>query len=266
MGKILLLAFVVITLALSTLAYNRYFTEEKETVMAPVPSSVASPSADIANVPKDYIDMEYENAPLRVGWIKVANSKDLSLFSNLEKSQTAEELLHAKSCKYLVNAGFYSKEDRPIGIFISEGEKINNGQRNTLFNGVFSVNTENKPVINSDISGINFRFGVQAGPVLIKDSEVQNYSLKSDSDERRTVVALTGKDEVVFLTFFNPESFYRGPTLEGLPTAVRMFERKTNMKFTDALNLDGGTASAFYSDSLKLSELSPIGSYFCIKS
>ena len=44
-----------------------------------------------------------------------------------------------------------------------------------------------------------------------------------------------------------------------------MFEEKTGIVFADVLNLDGGTASTFYSDSLQLPEAVISGSFFCLK-
>jgi hypothetical protein len=38
---------------------------------------------------------------------------------------------------------------------------------------------------------------------------------------------------------------------------------KLGWSVTEAINLDGGTASAFYTDKVYLKELNPVGSAFC---
>lgn len=252
--------FLVFTLALGYFVYWQYF-EPANLYNQPSPTPFAGPTPKGDN----YKDIEFTGNMYRVGWIKIENISSLSLFSNLPDSETAEKRMAQKQCKYLVNGGFYSKESRPIGVFISGGEQINQGQKNTLFNGVFSVSDKDIPSITSDIHATNLRFALQSGPILIADGQLQQINLKADPGERRMVVTLDKNNKVTFLSIYNSSSVYLGPHLADVPDILREFEKKTGEKFMFALNLDGGTASAFYSDSLSLPELSPIGSYFCVK-
>jgi hypothetical protein len=53
--------------------------------------------------------------------------------------------------------------------------------------------------------------------------------------------------------------------LSELPDILQRLEDKAGLKFVDALNLDGGAHSVFVTDEVSLTELSLIGSYFCLK-
>ncbi len=53
--------------------------------------------------------------------------------------------------------------------------------------------------------------------------------------------------------------------LVDLPEIVQAIIKKETIDVVDALNLDGGNHSAFYGNDTTLYELSPIGSFFCIK-
>mgnify|MGYP001590102184 CR=1 FL=1 len=79
------------------------------------------------------------------------------------------------------------------------------------------------------------------------------------------VGVVTDEDRLVFLSFYNPISYYLGPNLEDLPGLLKSFEKETGIQIKDAINLDGGTASAFYAEGVSLTELRPIGSYFCAR-
>jgi hypothetical protein len=56
-----------------------------------------------------------------------------------------------------------------------------------------------------------------------------------------------------------------GPTLEELPGILEKFSKDKNLNLIYVLNLDGGAHSAFISDLATLTEVSPAGSFFCVK-
>jgi len=80
------------------------------------------------------------------------------------------------------------------------------------------------------------------------------------------VVAQTDPyDEIIFMVFFLKDSPTHGPYLDEMPSILKSISDKTGIKFKYALNLDGGLASAFQTDFLRLKEAVRIGSFFCIK-
>lgn len=214
---------------------------------------------------KNIIDLNYLDSTLRIVWFEVPNPNEIFLFSNLDEKKTAKALMQEKGCKNIVSGGFYTKEGEHIGLFVTEGEMLKKWAKNALFNGVFGIDSEGVVFVSEDMTQKDFRFAVQAGPILIKNNSAQSLKLKNDQRERRIVVGTSEEGKAIFLVLFNPKSLFIGPNLAGLPSVLKMFEEKSGIKFKDALNLDGGTASAFYSQEISLAELSPIGSFFCIK-
>ncbi|RJR30058.1 hypothetical protein C4564_01180, partial [Candidatus Microgenomates bacterium] len=106
---------------------------------------------------------------------------------------------------------------------------------------------------------------LQTGPVLVENGSAVELSLARDKQARRIVAAITGSNELVFVAIYSPGSSFDGPYLEDLPLIVNHISEELNLNIADAINLDGGTASAFYSENTHISELSPIGSFFCVK-
>lgn len=212
---------------------------------------------------ENQITLDYETGELGVLWAYVDDPKKLSLHLNLEDKKTAVSAKEEMQCKLLVNGGFYNKEGKPIGLFVSEGKTLSNWQENSLFNGVLGITKDGNAKITS--AGDNYENAVQTGPVLIKAGVHKELAIKNDEPERRVVAGVTTEDKLVFLSFYNPASYYLGPNLEDLPALLKSFEKQTGIEIKDAINLDGGTASAFYADGVSLTELRPIGSFFCAR-
>lgn len=89
-------------------------------------------------------------------------------------------------------------------------------------------------------------------------------SVKNDKQARRVVAGVTGENKLIFLVFYDNNQYYSGPYLNDLPDLVDKTGKSLDLNIADAINLDGGSASAFISDDIKLTELTPVGSFFCI--
>ena len=208
------------------------------------------------------LDLEYKEGSLRVVWAEVKDQSKLSLGLNLKEKVTGGELYEKNNCDVLVNGGFYSKEGEPIGLFVTEGKTVKRFQQNNLFNGVLGVNKNGQAEIAAKAG--EYKEAVQTGPLLVKDGTYRELSIKNDEPERRMVALITGEGKLLFLSFYNPASYYMGPNLEDVPGLLKSFENKTGIEVKDVINLDGGTASALYSEGISLTELRPIGSFFCV--
>lgn len=209
------------------------------------------------------IQLEYNGSKLEVVWAEIEDSSKVDLHLNLKDKKTAVSASSDFSCKVLVNGGFYNKEGEPIGLFVSEGNSLSAWQENSLFNGVLGITKDGKPQVNEQ--GKGFVDAVQAGPVLVREGVYKELSIKNDGTERRVVGVVTKEEKLIFLSFYNPTSYYLGPNLEDVPGLLKSFGKETGIQIKDAINLDGGTASAFYAEGVSLTELRPIGSYFCAK-
>jgi len=198
-------------------------------------------------------------------WIQITSSENIFLYSNFEERYTLEEGVEKYDCRNLTSGGFYTETNSPIGLFISEVGMLSDKTVNKLFNGYFILTKKSEAIISRNYSGEPVRIGLQAGPILIQNGVVQKLTLTSDKMARRIVVALTKEGEIYFVTLYDKESVFIGPLLADLPELVSDVQNEIGVEFTSALNLDGGSASAFYTQNIQLSELTLIGSFFCEK-
>lgn len=227
------------------------------------PGSVLQPK-QIQPKNNNVIEFEYGGINLVTSWFTVSEIEKITLHSNLESEKTAKALLSENNCTNLVSAGFYTKEKRPIGFFVSRGETVGLATNNELFNGFLSKNRDNKIRLSREVPEEELDWSLQSGPILIENGQPITLKIKNDSQERRVVAGITEAGEVAFFVLYGKESLIQGPYLADLPSILNELEGKTGIKLQNAINLDGGTASAFYSDYLSLSELTFIGSYFCV--
>lgn len=209
------------------------------------------------------ISLGYNNRAIDVYWAE-ADPWAVSLNQNFEQKIAASELFTSNDCNLLINGGFYSKDNKPIGLFISERETLSGFQENQLFNGIFSINEFGIPKINS-VPEPDVLTALQAGPLLKENNQYLAVSLVRDEPARRSVAAVTGDNKLIFMIFLDNESAFLGPWLSDLPDVLGDFESKTGISIADAVNLDGGSASAFYTEDVGISEISPVGSFFCVR-
>ena len=201
-----------------------------------------------------------------VEWIIVRDPKKVFLYSNLQDEFTSAEALKKHGCDQLITGGFYSQNNTNLGLIISEGALIEEAISSKLFNGFFYItNDETFSISGTQPDTKNVRLALQSGPLLFKNSAPQSLNIENDENARRVVVGTTQKDEIVYLVFYYKPSPLLGPKLAELPELLRNIQTSTNLKFNSALNLDGGSHSAFLSQQVHISEISRPGSFFCIK-
>lgn len=197
--------------------------------------------------------------------LKVESAENIRLGSNLTEKLSSNELFKQINCSVLISGGFYTKEYTPVGFFVEEGNLSKNFLTNDLFDGVFSINFSLTPRITREVPKDDLKYAIQSGPILIENAKAQNLSIRNDKPERRVVAAITGDNQVIYMIIYKETSKLIGPFLAELPEVLRLWQNKTGILLADAINLDGGSASAFISEEFRLTESSLLGSYFCIK-
>jgi len=212
----------------------------------------------------EYIDLDYQSQIVRVRWFKVEDASKLHLVPNYEEFVTSTDLVEDTECKYVTSGGFYDKQNEPLGLVISEGKQIYEYKKNVLMNGVLSVNEVDTPRISRGMPSGFLEEAVQSGPLLWENGNQLALNLNSDKNARRVIAAINGDNELYFFVFYNPNSSFGGPLLGDLPALVNEINNKLDLNIADAINLDGGSASVFNNADVTLSELSPVGSYWCV--
>ncbi len=227
----------------------------------PIPNDSAPP---VKTRPEKQIDINYSEISYSINWHVSDQPKLISLYSNVTDKLTSFEAKKEKSCKILVNGGFYDKLNEHIGLFIEDGNLISKSTVSSTFNSFISLVSNNIFTISPDEPETDVIFALQTGPLLILDDQQLELDLRNDKYARRVVLGITEEEEVIFLIIYDSITKLSGPLLSDLPTMLEQFEKQSGINIITATNLDGGGASAFITDEITLTESQLIGSYFCI--
>lgn len=201
--------------------------------------------------------------PFTYSLIKPAGS--VRLIPNFTQKRDSGSLIDANGCRAAINGGFYDTDAKPLGFFYTDGTIIGKQIRSALVNGFFAADEQEIPFISAVLPDITYGFALQTGPLLFMNGEKLPLVIQNDEPVRRMVAAKTTDNRIIFITVYNGNSVYEGPRLADLPEIISGINAKENLEISDAVNLDGGSASAFYNGDTRLSELTPVGSLFCIK-
>lgn len=208
-------------------------------------------------------DLTFNEKNYKINWAEVTVPKNITLGGNLEEKKSAKSIFTEKQCKVLTNGGFYTEENDYIGLVYVDGKKLSNESKDSFFNGVFYITKSGEVGIGSGVPLAQIKHAIQSGPILVRYHTYQKLKINSDENKRRMIVAANDKNEVIFLTIYDPVSGYLGPKLAEAPDILQQFAKGKEITIVDALNLDGGSASAFYTEGVALGEITHIGSYLC---
>lgn len=195
---------------------------------------------------------------------KISRPEKLVLVPNFEKKLPSTQLSQENNCRFLINGGFYDQQDQPLGWFFTQKRLFKKEIKSTLLNGFFFQNGKGMIKIENISPSAPVVWGLQTGPLLIFQNQPVRFRLARDEQARRMVVVLNQKDELIFLVITGSDSLAIGPLLKDLPQIVAKIGETLGEDFKTAVNLDGGTASAFINQAKKIKEYTWIGSFFCL--
>src|SRR3989344_4351813 len=229
--------------------------------------SAAGPSGRKNGEVAGWDEFDYNGVRYRYVWREIAEPAKLRLYPNFEaKAQTAG-LAERRQCSLLVNGGFYDEAGQPLGWWYSEGEELGKVSQSQLLDGFVTMTYDGEVEIGrrrpNDLT--KRRWGLQTGPLFISDCQPRKLTIKNDGAARRVVMGVTESQKVIFGVMVGEKSLTSGPKLADLPEIVMLLAEASNATISAAVNLDGGSASTFLDEGLTISELAPIGSYFCYR-
>jgi len=153
---------------------------------------------------------------------------------------TLADAMRRAGCDAGVNGGFFHADWTPLGLLVSAGRLIHPMERAKLLSGVLAV-TRERPLLLRYAEyrlGPQTRDGLQAGPFLV-DRGTAVFGLKNRRRERRTAVATDGHHRWAIIA--------TGPVgLSDLAAILAGDESAAGFKVARALNLDGGSSTAFW--------------------
>jgi len=182
----------------------------------------------------------------------------LSLINNWENQVSSDEIIEKLGCISGINGGFYGEDKKPLGWVVIDSQQVQKPKDSELLNGYVYV-SNNKFYISDSVPAELPKFGLQSGPLLIKNGKTMVLKLAADKPARRSVAVETtdGKGYMVM--------FLGEPTLKELPETLENLGKKVNWSIKSAINLDGGTASAFENGNERYREIISVGSWWCQK-
>jgi uncharacterized protein YigE (DUF2233 family) len=161
---------------------------------------------------------------------------------------------------FATNGGMYHPDNSPVGLYVEDGrelERVNTnagpGNFHMRPNGVFYVTGEVAAIVETRSfikQNLRVEFATQSGPMLVIDGKIHpRFSQHGASMKYRAAVGSRDPSSVVFVISESEVSFGE---------LARLFRDKLRCK--NALFLDGGSATSFYSPMLgRNSNFLPLG-------
>jgi len=173
------------------------------------------------------IDLQHYN--LRIGLTKNADGGN----------KTLQQLMREENAIIAVNGGFFSPDDKPLGLLVSQG-KLLNSLRPTSWWGIFSIHgTQAQITARKDYQfDATTDFAIQAGPRLVVNEQIPNIASNVDY---RTALGITKDGRVIIAVTENLML-----TTQELAEIMRRPENMGGLGCVNALNLDGGHSTQMY--------------------
>lgn len=192
----------------------------------------------------------------------ITDTKNLLLIPNFSEKKFASQIFVENKCTYGANGSFYTPGASPLGVFYLDGKYLNNKEHlNKLFNGFFSKSVTGNLLISKEPPPLPQAFIFQSGPLFSPDTKFQ---IEADEPARRVLIGQTNTGEFYLIAVTNNDNQNSGPELSDLPGILKQSNNLTIQQFILILNLDGGSASAFFdTKGHKLNEITQVGSFLC---
>jgi len=176
-----------------------------------------------------------EEATLELALFSMKNAT-LRVVDNPGGDYDLAEVLRRKRGIAGVNGGYFDPQNAPVGLLISDGKLIAPFRKARLLSGVLVVTKTRVELVRSGeySSRKNVNAAVQCGPFLVEGGKAVA-GLNDTRPARRTFVLTIGPERAAI-------GFCSTVTLAQLGDILATPELKTQR----ALNLDGGSSSAFW--------------------
>jgi len=139
-----------------------------------------------------------------------------------------------------VNGGYFDPQNAPVGLLISEGKLIAPFRKARLLSGVLVATKGRVELLRAAeySSRKNATAALQCGPFLV-DAGVAVAGLNNTKPARRTFILTAGSDRAAI-------GFSSSVTLAQMGEILATARLAPDLKVQRALNLDGGSSSAFW--------------------
>ena len=167
-------------------------------------------------------------------------SATLRVIDNPISENDLATLMPRENCLAGVNGGYFDPENKPVGLLISDGKVVAPLRKARLLSGVMIVSNGRIQLLRvaEYSSKRKATAAVQCGPFLV-DRGQPVAGLNDTRSARRTFIVTGGPDRAAI-------GFCSAVTLAQLGRILATPEIAPDVKVQRALNLDGGSSSAFW--------------------
>jgi uncharacterized protein YigE (DUF2233 family) len=257
--KIFLILFLI------TICYLLFFYKTP-----PAPTSPLTPTPSLKPNPTEtpVSKISLKSGTFRYNYRQINKNEILTLIPNFDKQLDSDQIIKNNNCLFGINGGFYLPENKPLGLFEINSTKLGKYSSSLTFNGFLRQSSDNHLTILDYDTLLNLssssNFVLQSGP-LYKLNQSPKTNFADTKAARRHLIAEDSEGNMFIFSIFGTESNYDGPTLNEIYEFFENPQIKKITNFTVALNLDGGSASAFYdqNQNIHVREIKPLGSFLC---
>jgi hypothetical protein len=234
---------------------------------SPIPSAPTI-TAELVPTESPGKEIQFDGKTYQFHFHKILKNETLSLIPNFEEATFSAQIVKQNNCTFGINGGFYKKEGGPLGLFQIGTKKIGVQIQSTTFNG-FLVSASGLSIFSTSsytpsTSYTNSDFILQTGPLIFLKNQIQPNFIEEDY-ARRHLIAKSLTNEFYLFSIYEKDNVLLGPRLKDLKNIFLTSDFTRIADFELILNLDGGSASAFYDKNLQVEEFKPIGSFLCGK-
>src|SRR3989338_260245 len=231
--------------------------------ISPTPTPLFLPNGTITE--KTYLGKKY-----LIFSVKVTNQQSkIEIIPNFSEKSMGSNLMEKYNCDAAINGGFYLGNSTPLGLFIKRGKVFGKEAKSSIANMFVwqdlagDIKFVREPPLNLQFT--NFIF--QTGPYIIPGEKP--LKLLRDERARRSLLSKDFQGNLYFISITLKDNLDGGPHLSDIPVIFGQLKKENILPFEEMVNLDGGSASFFYSGdrhkNLILSSWSAIGSILCAK-
>lgn len=211
----------------------------------------------------------FENNQFIIFTVKIPDQAETTLIPNFSERLTGEKIVTENNCDLSINGGFYQGNGTPLGLFISKEKVMGKEVKSSIANAFIWQENSGKIEMGLDyptnLESVNFIF--QTGPyITVQNKKLQ---LTNDGRARRSFMAKDDKGGTYIISMTNKTNLVSGPKLADVPIIFNQLIDDNILPFTELVNLDGGSASFFFSrdryGNLTLPSWAPVGSVLCVR-
>ena len=168
-----------------------------------------------------------------------SKSTPLRIIDNPD-AQSLDAMMKREKCVCGVNGGYFDTEFKPIGLRVDDSRTLSPLRQARLITGILLERSRRIDVIRVREFSTTKRIvaAVQAGPFLVEGSKPIR-GLNDSQQARRTFAAIAANDRALLGVCSNVSLAELANILATVPIAG-------NSKIRRAMNLDGGSSSAFW--------------------